>query len=71
MQYLASVQDTFDWVYWTGDVPPHNVWNQSRDYEVQECDQYRVNNIIFQVGMGDGGRGWWGGWGGMGGWGKG
>lgn len=38
MEYLASIQESFDWVYLTGDLPPHNVWNQSRDYEVWDCD---------------------------------
>lgn len=28
----------FDWVYWTGDLPPHNVWNQSREDQVEVED---------------------------------
>ncbi|KAL5489340.1 hypothetical protein EMCRGX_G018423 [Ephydatia muelleri] len=30
-QYLASVQDTFDWIYVTGDLPPHDVWSETRE----------------------------------------
>lgn len=54
MQYLASNQDTFDWIYWTGDLPPHNVWNQSRDYElfilnttVSLLQKYLPNKIVY------------------------
>eukprot|EP00731_Ephydatia_muelleri_P019987 Em0012g812a len=30
-QFLASVQDTFDWIYVTGDLPPHDVWSETRE----------------------------------------
>ena len=31
---VVSFLFQFDWVYWTGDLPPHNVWNQSRENQV-------------------------------------
>ena len=29
----------FDYALWTGDVPPHNIWNQSRSDQVH-CSDY-------------------------------
>ncbi|CAF2610652.1 unnamed protein product [Rotaria sp. Silwood2] len=29
LQYASELED-FDFIYYTGDLPPHNVWNQSR-----------------------------------------
>lgn len=29
-QYLATIKDQFDYVLFTGDLPAHNIWNQSR-----------------------------------------
>ncbi|KAM6907520.1 sphingomyelin phosphodiesterase [Xenentodon cancila] len=26
----------WDWVYWTGDIPAHNVWSQTRDQQLSE-----------------------------------
>ncbi|RVE63904.1 hypothetical protein OJAV_G00140930 [Oryzias javanicus] len=26
----------WDWVYWTGDIPAHNVWSQTRDQQLME-----------------------------------
>lgn len=40
---LAAQNDTFDYVIWTGDVPPHNVWNQSRD------DQLRTIQAVVDL----------------------
>lgn len=37
----SSVQ--FDYLYWTGDLPAHNIWNQSRS------DQLRILNTIVQL----------------------
>lgn len=35
MQFIAdNLIDEFDWVYWTGDLPAHNVWAQSREDQV-------------------------------------
>lgn len=31
---LNLVNLQFDWVYLTGDLPAHNVWNQSRDDQI-------------------------------------
>lgn len=28
--HLQAKQDQFDYIMWTGDLPPHNVWNQTR-----------------------------------------
>ena len=54
MEYLASIQESFDWVYLTGDLPPHNVWNQSRDYELSILNttvallrKYLPNKVVF------------------------
>ena len=33
LAYLFPFQ--FDLVYWTGDLPAHNVWNQSREDQVR------------------------------------
>ncbi|XP_065838310.1 sphingomyelin phosphodiesterase-like [Oscarella lobularis] len=33
----------FDFVYWTGDVPPHNVWNQTR------YDQLHVLDVVIKL----------------------
>ncbi|ESO84682.1 hypothetical protein LOTGIDRAFT_131784 [Lottia gigantea] len=30
MEYLKSIQDQFDMIYFTGDIPAHNIWNQTR-----------------------------------------
>lgn len=34
MQYLSSIRDQFDIVYNTGDLPAHNVWNQTRKQQL-------------------------------------
>ncbi|KAL3856819.1 hypothetical protein ACJMK2_011534 [Sinanodonta woodiana] len=41
--HLKSIQDQFDYIVFTGDLPPHNVWNQSRE------DQLGVLNIVAQM----------------------
>ncbi len=30
-QTLQRMKDDFDWVYWTGDLTAHNVWQQTRE----------------------------------------
>lgn len=30
LQYIADSVE-FDYIYWTGDIPPHDVWNQTKD----------------------------------------
>ena len=40
----------FDWVYVTGDLPPHNVWNQTREEQVREtCRIWRgwLESVIY------------------------
>lgn len=39
-QHLQSIQNKFDFIYWTGDLPPHNIWNQSR------TDQTKAINVL-------------------------
>ncbi|CAH1238967.1 SMPD1 [Branchiostoma lanceolatum] len=45
LQHLAEKQSQFDYVVWTGDIPPHNIWNQSR------TDQLNVLNIVSDMMM--------------------
>lgn len=33
-EHLVKIKDQFDWVYWTGDLPAHNVWNQTRSEQL-------------------------------------
>ena len=30
-KHLADIKDQFDYVYWTGDLPAHNIWDQTRE----------------------------------------
>ncbi|KAK6192488.1 hypothetical protein SNE40_003944 [Patella caerulea] len=30
MEYLESIKNKFDMIYFTGDIPAHNIWNQTR-----------------------------------------
>ncbi|KAM4726068.1 sphingomyelin phosphodiesterase isoform 1-T3 [Anableps anableps] len=32
----AAKAGPWDWVYWTGDIPAHNVWSQTRDQQLTE-----------------------------------
>uniref|UniRef100_A0A1X7UA88 Saposin B-type domain-containing protein n=1 Tax=Amphimedon queenslandica TaxID=400682 RepID=A0A1X7UA88_AMPQE len=41
MEHFNDTQDQFDWIYLTGDLPPHNVWNQTQDDQI-----YVFNKII-------------------------
>ncbi|XP_019613437.1 PREDICTED: sphingomyelin phosphodiesterase-like [Branchiostoma belcheri] len=38
LQHLAQEQSQFDYAVWTGDVPPHDVWNQSRSDQLHVLD---------------------------------
>ncbi|KAH3885331.1 sphingomyelin phosphodiesterase-like [Dreissena polymorpha] len=38
--HLRSIQDQFDYVLFTGDIPPHNIWNQSRDSQTDAMDKF-------------------------------
>ena len=33
-----AAHHTVDLIYWTGDLPPHDIWNQSRDGNVEVRD---------------------------------
>jgi hypothetical protein len=35
----------FDFVYWTGDLPPHNVWNQTRN---DQLNAIKVLTTLFK-----------------------
>ena len=35
---MLTLPCQFDFVYWTGDLPAHNVWNQSRSDQLHELD---------------------------------
>ncbi|XP_068600636.1 sphingomyelin phosphodiesterase [Brachionichthys hirsutus] len=32
----AAIAGRWDWVYWTGDIPAHNVWSQTRTQQLSE-----------------------------------
>ena len=34
-----AAHHTVDLIYWTGDLPPHDIWNQSRDGNVEVRDE--------------------------------
>ncbi|XP_069496639.1 sphingomyelin phosphodiesterase [Ambystoma mexicanum] len=34
LQHLASSPEPYDMVYWTGDIPAHNVWEQTRSDQI-------------------------------------
>ncbi|CAL1539136.1 unnamed protein product [Lymnaea stagnalis] len=40
---LAAENNTFDYIIWTGDLPPHNIWNQSRN------DQLTVLKTLVEL----------------------
>ena len=42
MQKVVSMKDEYDVIYVTGDLPPHNVWNQSREDQMASIS-YVVN----------------------------
>ena len=37
----------FDYAIWTGDVPPHNIWNQSRADQVKCLDGCLIVNNLY------------------------
>lgn len=44
MQFIAdNLIDEFDWVYWLGDLPAHNVWAQSREDQVGSFPEHRFS----------------------------
>ncbi len=44
--YNVSVTLQFDWVYWTGDIPAHDVWDYSREGQVDILKT--VNDLIVK-----------------------
>lgn len=53
-QHLQSIQDQFDWIYWTGDMTPHNIWNQTRKGTLDQLkhlydlfDEFLPNKTVF------------------------
>jgi sphingomyelin phosphodiesterase len=49
-----SMNEKFDFIYWTGDLPPHNVWNQTKNDQLKALDhlstlflKYFSNKIIY------------------------
>ena len=53
-KHLADIKDQFDWVYWTGDLPAHNIWNQTREDQMEILStvttlmaSYLENKIVY------------------------
>ncbi|CAF3487160.1 unnamed protein product [Rotaria socialis] len=46
LQYASAIED-FDFIYYTGDLPPHNVWNQSRDEQLYSIKT--INQLLTQI----------------------
>lgn len=46
LQHLNATQQKFDYAIWTGDVPPHNIWNQSRADQIAALDY--ANKLIVE-----------------------
>ncbi len=34
LKFIKSTHKDIDYVIWTGDIPPHDVWNQTRDGQI-------------------------------------
>ena len=39
-----AAHHTIDLIYWTGDLPPHDIWNQSRDGNVEVREKSRASH---------------------------
>ena len=54
MYMHIAAHHTVDLIYWTGDLPPHDIWNQSRDGNVEVREKSRAiqpyDHIICAVG---------------------
>nr|XP_022336528.1 sphingomyelin phosphodiesterase-like [Crassostrea virginica] len=46
-QHLSSIQDQFDVVYFTGDLPPHNIWNQSKEDQTGALGQFTKLSLKY------------------------
>lgn len=38
LQHINKTHQDIDYALWTGDIPPHNIWNQSRSDQLQALD---------------------------------
>lgn len=54
LQHLHNPFMQFDWIYMTGDLPAHNVWNQSRDDQLfvlekmtELLKKYLPDKVVF------------------------
>lgn len=43
-QHLSTIKDQFDLAYFTGDIPAHDVWNQTRPQQLANFD--RLSNLF-------------------------
>ena len=48
-EHLAQHKDEFDWIYWTGDLPPHNVWDQTKS-EQEKILNFTSAQLQFYLG---------------------
>lgn len=48
LKKMCTFQD-IDYVIWTGDIPPHNIWNQTRSDQVSFRDKIVVTINISLV----------------------
>ncbi|XP_060565610.1 sphingomyelin phosphodiesterase-like [Ruditapes philippinarum] len=55
-RHLKSIQDEFDYVIFTGDIPAHNIWNQTRSDQTSAMDvftkymkTYLPNKIVYNT----------------------
>ncbi|CAF4684401.1 unnamed protein product [Rotaria socialis] len=46
-QHIAAVENNIDFVYYTGDLPPHNVWNQSRADQIYTINT--MNDLLAKI----------------------
>ena len=49
-EHLALHKDEFDWIYWTGDLPAHNVWDQTK---LQQLEILKLLSTKMQKFLGD------------------
>ena len=54
MEHLNDTSDQFEWIYLTGDLPAHNVWDQTKSGQVSILkkiislfDEYLPNKPLF------------------------
>ena len=49
LEHLAQNKKEFDWIYWTGDLPAHDDWNQTRS-DQQLLLQLLTKQMEFYLG---------------------